>query len=78
MRDANALINFAHGKLDFYGIESNIDQMQSQSQLEERCIEKNVVCLISFLPNIYDSSAAQRNEYIKQLSDVTTLPPYII
>jgi len=56
--------------MDRFGLETAVDQMLSQPQLQESCIDRVAVCIIAFLPNIYDSSAEQRNTYIKDLTDV--------
>ena len=56
--------------MERFGIESAVDQMLSQAQLQENCIDRVSVCIVAFLPNIYDSNASQRNGYIKDLTEV--------
>ena len=69
-RDIESLSNFAYEKMEKLGIEIKIDQLLSQDQLNENCIDKVSVCIIAFLPNIYDSSKEQRNMYLNQLNNV--------
>jgi len=69
-RDAEALINFAGERMEKFGIDTSVDQIISQEQLNENCVDRVAVCIVAFLPNIYDSTAAQRKEYIKELTEV--------
>ena len=61
-RDGDILIKEAFLKLDMLGKAPVIPQLASLKVLNNTC-EKEV-CLIAFLPHIYDSSAAERNRYI--------------
>jgi hypothetical protein len=36
---------------------------------KENC-KGSVICVVSFLPNIYDSSANERNDYLKKIENV--------
>ncbi len=57
--------------MERFGIALSVDQLLSQDMMQENCIDKVTVCIVAFLPNIYDSSAAQRNGYIKDLKEVS-------
>lgn len=69
-RDAAAIIAFAEERMEKFGIATSVDQIVSQKQLDDSCVERVAVCIIAFLPNIFDSTAAQRNAYIKELTEV--------
>ena len=56
--------------MERFGLSSAVDQMLSQQMLNENCVDRVAVCIIAFLPNIYDSSASERNGYIKELTEV--------
>jgi hypothetical protein len=47
---------------------ANADQLLSQKQLEETCGKG--LCVIAIVPNIIDSSAAQRNAYLNDYNVV--------
>jgi len=64
--------------MEQYGIEASIDQLISETMLQENCVDKTVACIIAFLPNIYDSSAEQRNGYIKELVEVIYIITYYL
>jgi hypothetical protein len=57
--------------MERFGITNSVDQMLSQPMLQESCMDKVAVCIIAFLPNMVDSSASQRNSYIKELTEVS-------
>lgn len=40
-----------------------------QKKYDEEC-QGQVICVVTFLPNIYDSNAAERNGYIDSLLKV--------
>ena len=66
-RDAESIARIALQKLDEYGVVTDIPQLTNKETLTEQC-SKNV-CVIAFLPHIYDSSASERNRYIETLQN---------
>ena len=66
-RDAESITRIALMKLDEYGIMPEVPQLTSKETLNEVC-SKNV-CVVAFLPHIYDSSAAERTRYIETLQN---------
>jgi protein disulfide-isomerase A6 len=64
-RDAELLIKEAYKRLDTLGIAPKIPQIVSSQVLNNHC-EKDI-CIIAFLPHIYDSSIAERNRYLEIL-----------
>lgn len=67
-RDASILVKEAFAKLDTLGKGPSMKQLVSEKVLTETC--QDAVCILVFLPHIYDSSANERNRYIDVLSDV--------
>lgn len=53
--------------METYGISQEIDQIVNETILDSKCKEGNKVCIISFLPHIFDSSAKDRKNYIDQI-----------
>ena len=62
-RDASSITRIALNKLDESGKPITIPQIVSATVLNNNC-EKEV-CVLAFLPHIYDSSATERNRYIE-------------
>jgi len=50
-------------------IEPDLWELHNQKVFDGEC-QGTTICVISFLPNIYESSAAERNEYIKTIKQV--------
>jgi protein disulfide-isomerase A6 len=69
-REASSIVNTALEKLEKYGIVPDVEQLTDENQLKETCKDKTGVCVITFLPNLVDSSTQQRNGYIEQLKSV--------
>jgi protein disulfide-isomerase A6 len=47
-------------------------QLTNNEQITEYCSNFRGVLILSFLPHIYDSSASERNEYIKLIETIAT------
>lgn len=47
-------------------------QLIDQATYDEYCTNHSGVCVIFFLPHIYDSSASQRNGYIDLIQEIAT------
>jgi len=50
-------------------VEPEVYELNKQKVYTENC-QGQTVCVVSFLPNIYDSNAQQRNDYISMLKKV--------
>lgn len=67
-RQADLIIRQGLEKLDQYGILSPITQFTNVETLNATC--QKHVCIIGFLPHIYDSSVEERNRYIEVIQQV--------
>lgn len=70
-RHANGIVSAALEILEKFGIIPDVDQLTNESQLKEICKDKAGVCVIAFLPHIYDSSSSQRKSYIEEIKEAT-------
>jgi protein disulfide-isomerase A6 len=62
-RKAPGIIEFANSLLNDADIEPEIHEIVNQAVYDENC-SGATVCVISILPNIYESNAAERNQYL--------------
>ena len=69
-RDASGIVTIALEKLEKFGFTPNIDQIISNEQFKETCMDRTGVCIIGFLPIIEDSSVTERKRYIGVLKEV--------
>jgi len=51
-------------------IEPDIHEVWKQNFYDDNC-KGPVICVISFLPNIYDSNAKERNKYLDTIKKVS-------
>lgn len=58
-------------KLDKYGIVPDLEQIVSAQEFEENCVNRIGICIVSFLPHILDSSAAERNSYLDKIKEAS-------
>jgi protein disulfide-isomerase A6 len=65
------VISEAENLMEKYGIGNEIDQLVSEDMLASKCKEGNRVCIVAFLPHIFDNSSEERNGYIAQLKDAS-------
>jgi len=68
-RDAVSIKAFASDLLDKADIEPDLFELINQKTYEDNC-KGTTICVISFLPNIYESNAAERNAYIATIKKV--------
>lgn len=68
-RTADAIVQFASGLADAADIEPEVHELIKQSLYDENC-KGPVICVMSFLPNIYDSNAKERNNYLDIIKKV--------
>ncbi|MCQ2817503.1 MAG: thioredoxin domain-containing protein [archaeon] len=66
-RETAGIVSYALEKLDQYGYAPTAQQLINNDILKETCMDKNGICIISFLPHIADSNANERNKYIEQI-----------
>jgi len=62
-RTASGIVSFMLDLAEKANIEPDLHEIYKQSVYTDNC-QGPVICIINFLPNIYDSSASQRNEYL--------------
>ena len=65
-RTATGIKNFMSDLADKADIEPEIIEINSQKKYASNC-EGPTICVIAFLPNIYDSNAKERQDYIEML-----------
>ena len=65
-RTATGIKNFMSDLADKADIEPEIVEINTQKKYDNNC-EGPTICVIAFLPNIYDSNAKERNDYIEVL-----------
>lgn len=63
-RTSDVIVSSALEKLEKYGFIPDTEQLTSQDQYKKECIDAGKTCVIAFLPNMYDSSAKERNRYL--------------
>lgn len=68
-REARGLIGFASDLLDKADIQPDLYEMIKQKVYDDNC-QGQVICVATFLPNIYDSNAAERNAYLDTIMKV--------
>lgn len=68
-----SIISEALRIMDEKKIKIDVEQLISQDMLKENCEIGAPLCIIAFLPHIYDSSAKERNEYLDILSEASKL-----
>ena len=73
-RDAQGITAFANDLLNKADIQPDVHELIKQKTYDEECKNAGqVVCVLTFLPNIYDSNAAERNGYLKNLMKVAKM-----
>ena len=65
-RVAQDIVNFASDLAERADIEPDVHELIKQSIYDQNC-EGPVICVVNFLPNIFDSSAAERNTYLQTI-----------
>lgn len=68
-RTASAITSFGANLAEKADIEPDLFELHKQNIYSENC-NGPVICVISFLPNIFDSNAKERNEYINMIKKV--------
>ena len=67
-RTAAGITAFGNGLAEKADIEPEVHELIKQGVYEAEC-KGTVICIINFLPNIYDSNAAEREGYLKMISN---------
>ena len=65
-REASGIVLYALQQLEKYGGGFKLPEFTSQEVLEEHC-SGNAICVVSFLPHIYDSQKKGREKYFETL-----------
>jgi len=68
-RTASAITNFGAGLAEKADIEPDLHELYNQKIYDEEC-KGQVICVLSFLPNIFDSNAKERKGYIEMVKKV--------
>ena len=63
-RTAKAITEFGAKLAEAADIEPDVHELFKQNVYDTEC-KGTVICIISFLPNIYDSNAVEREGYLK-------------
>ena len=68
-RDAPAIIAYTNQLLEKADIQPEIYELINQKVYDTNC-QGQVICVVSFLPNIFDSNAAERKGYLETITSV--------
>lgn len=68
-RDASSITQFALDKKAQHKPVPEVAQLLESGTFDKLCEAQKSICLIAFLPHIYDSSASERNGYIDLLKE---------
>lgn len=68
-RDAAGIKAFASDLLDKADVEPDLWELHNQKVYDSEC-KGTTICIITFLPNIYESSANERNQYLAAVKEV--------
>ena len=68
-RDAPAIIAYANQLLEKADIQPEIYELINQKVYDTNC-QGQVICVVSFLPNIFDSNSAERKGYLETINSV--------
>ena len=71
-RDAAGLVELGAKMAELAGIEMPIHELWNHGIYLDNCTGHSL-CLLTFLPSIYDSSSKERKEYIKTLQEAAKL-----
>ena len=70
-RDAAGITSFVSDLLNKADIQPEIHELVRQKLYDNECKNAgHVICVLTFLPNIYDSNANERNNYLQSLMKV--------
>lgn len=69
-REAAGIVQYALQALDAAGVGPKITQVTNTDTFTDACGQSGKVCVVLFVPHIYDSSAKARNGYIETLGEV--------
>ena len=70
-RDADSMAQWALEKKSANAGPAKFDQLTNMETFKDFCEDFKGICLIAFLPHIYDSNKEERNKYISLLEDLT-------
>lgn len=67
-RKAAAIVEFGAKLAESADIEPDLFEIYNQKIYDENC-QGTVICIVNFLPNIYDSNAKERKDYISKIME---------
>ena len=70
-REAPAIIQHALEVLDKTGIPPKIEQVTDNNLFTDLCSQSGKICVIMFVPHIYDTSAKERNKLIELFTNIS-------
>ena len=68
-RTASGITEYGANLAEKADIEPDVFELFKQGVYDNEC-KGTVICIINFLPNIYDSNAAEREGYLKMIMEV--------
>jgi len=68
-RTAKDIVDYLSGLADKADIEPDVYEIVKQGVYDDNC-QGTVICIINFLPNIYDSNAKERKGYLNAINAV--------
>ena len=68
-REAAGITSFANELLDKADIQPDVHELIKQSIYDTEC-QGTVICVLTFVPNIYDSNAVERKAYLESVMKV--------
>ena len=68
-REAGGITSFANELLDKADIQPDVHELIKQSIYDTEC-QGTVICVLTFVPNIYDSNAVERKAYLESVMKV--------
>ena len=69
-READGITQYALKLAEDSGVPAKVDQIVDQASFDGLCGAKGKICVLLFVPHIYDSSATERNKLVEQLTGV--------
>jgi len=70
-RDSTAITEWAIERKNTLKPAAKVEQMIDQLTYDEACANHKGICLIAFLPHIYDSSSEERNRFIETFQELS-------
>jgi protein disulfide-isomerase A6 len=72
-REAAQIVTSGLEKLEKFGYIPNVPQLTNPEMYSEECEKSGKTCIITFLPNLLDSTAEERNQYLDTVKKASTV-----